>query len=373
MLGQGGRMGKRDPNKTARNKYIVKLKEQKRELLDDVFRELSEIEEYRRYLTETKLNAFIGSKTGEYLALNDEVILSPVEYKQKWIKGLKDKCTIARMTNSNPRHIKLFKLLKGDYPSFKKYLLLFLEMSYLAHYEEHYKMKPKISESEYWFGNNNDVFGLLVTPRFRNGYWENDKSEIRKFKYPYWTLSHVLETGLCYMNENKIRSFNSIDEYLQFFRDMVRRTASQYQLDIADRYIDFVNANATPGAVPVLIPELRFDPLKARHKYRLDFLIVSPWSMSKFGFEISPSSSHVKLTGAKKKLKELNQQAQNFFEDEMRKHKSYWRKYGITYITYTDQDLNEMDNIWDEVRENLECNVKPLQLDILLLADEVKV
>lgn len=366
-------MRKRDPNKTARNKYIAKLKEEKRKLLDEVVRELSKVDEYSRYSSEKKLNAFIGSKTGEYLALNDEVILSPVEYRQKWLKGLKDKCIISRTTNSNPRHIKLHNLLKGDFPWFKKYLLIFLDMSYLAHYEEHYKKKPKISESEYWFGSNNDSFGLLVTPRFRHGCWENDKSEIRKFKYPYWTLSHVMETGLCYMNEDKIRTFSSIDEYLRFFRDMLRRTASKYQLDIADRYIDYVKTNSKPDEVPVLIPELRFDPLKAKHKYRLDFLIVNPWSMSKFGFEISPSSSHTKLTGAKKKLKELNQQAQDIFEAEMRKHKSYWRKYGITYITYTDQDLSEMDTVWEDVRENLECNVKPLQLDILLLSNEVNV
>lgn len=366
-------MGKRDPNKTARNKYIRELKEQKREILPKAIAEISIHDEYERYSTENTLNAFIGSKTGEYLELSSEVSKSPIEYQQKWLEGLKKKAFHSKITQRNPRHLRLFKLVAGDFPNFQQYLLVFLETSYLRHYEEHYKEKPKISESEYWFGANNDVFGILVTPRFRNGVWENDKSEIRKFKYPYWTISHVLETGLCYMNENEIRSFSGIEDYLFFFRDMVRRTASKYQRIIAEKYIGHVKNHSCPESVPLLIPELRFDPLKVRHKYRLDFFTINPWSMSKFGFEISPWSSHGQLKGARSTMKEFNEQAQVNFEKEMAKQKSYWREYGVSYITYTDTDLKDIEGIWREVKEKLDLVVKPIPLDASLLSRKIRI
>ena len=116
-----------------------------------------------------------------------------------------------------------------------------------------YKQKPKLDESEYWFGNNDDEFGLLVTPRFSTEQWENDNSEIRHFKKPYWTIAHVMETGLCYMGEKRVRTFTTIEDYLQFFRDMVRRTKSMYQLDVADRYIEFVSTSNDPLSVPLLL------------------------------------------------------------------------------------------------------------------------
>ncbi len=53
------------------------------------------------------------------------------------------------------------------------------------------------------------------------------------------------------------RTFSEISDYLQFFRDIVRRTKSKYQLEIADHYIDYVNSHDTPMSIPILIPELR--------------------------------------------------------------------------------------------------------------------
>lgn len=361
-------MRPRDPNVTARNKMVLSIKEQRRKLQPDVFSELAEFED-GRLCNEHSLNAFIGGRADDYLNLKDDIIRTPMEYQSKWLTGLKKAYSNAKISRTDPRHARMYSLITGPYPKFKRYLTLFLEGSFLRHYEEHYKAKPKIDESEYWFGENGDEFGLLVTPRFVNGSWENDKSEIRHFKHPYWTLSHVMETGLCYMGEGKIRTFSHIGDYLQFFRDLVRRTQSHYQLEIADRYVEYVNKHTAPLSVPILIPELRYDPFKKKHEHRLDFLLINPWSLEKFGFEISPWSTHGRLKGAGRRMSDYNNDARKNFEDEMRKHKDYWRKYGISYITYTDEDIADMENVWQEVKRHLEVSEEPAQLELALLRE----
>jgi hypothetical protein len=360
-------MARRDPNKTARNHMIRAIKDQRRALQTSVFVELEDVEN-GKYCNEASLNAFIGSKSDEYIKLRDDVIKSPVEFKSKWLAGLKKVVAASKATGFDQRHLRMHELISGEYPNFQKYVSLFLEGSFLKHYEEHYKIKPKIDETEYWFGNNADEFGLLVTPRFANGRWENDKSEIRHFKHPYWTLSHLMETGLCYMDERKTRSFSMLIDYLQFFRDLVRRTNSKYQLAVADEYIKYVNNHQEPLSVPVLIPELRYDPLKKKHQHRLDFLVVNPWSLEKYGFEFSPWSTHGQLKGAKRSMSEYNKEAKENFEAEMRKHKRYWRKFGVSYIIYTDEDLADIDEVWNEIKRHLEICKEPEQLELDLLS-----
>jgi len=362
-------MAKRDPNKTARNRRVADIKIQRRAIQPLVFDEMQTISD-GMYTKEASLNAFIGSKTDDYIKLYDEIIQTPMEYKSKWLSGLKRCYTKALKSGSNPRHVVMYNLITGELPNFKKYVSLFLESSFLKHYEEHYKKKPKIDESEYWFGNNNDEFGLLVTPRFSNNQWENDKSEIRHFKKPYWTIAHVMETGLCYMDEAHERTFSNIEDYLQFFRDMVRRTKSKYQLEIADRYIEHIRASDDPLSIPLLIPELRYDHHKKKHQHRLDYLIINPWTLEKYGFEFSPWSAHGKLKGANRKMVEYDKDSRENFEKEMKKHKRYWRKYGVTYIIYTDEDLVLMDEIWSEMKNLLEVPQVAEELEFALI-DEI--
>jgi hypothetical protein len=68
-----------------------------------------------------------------------------------------------------------------------------------------------------WIGQEHANYGLAVTPRFANGEWENDKSEIRAFNHGYWTIGHVMETGLIIPGRDKIFRFNDVDQYLLFF------------------------------------------------------------------------------------------------------------------------------------------------------------
>ena len=88
------------------------------------------------------------------------------------------------------------------------YMYLFHERTFWRNYEDHVKQRP--SETELWIGQNNVNYGLFVSPRFSNGRWEYDRSEIRKFKKKYWSIGHVLETGLVIPQKNKQIKFSNI-------------------------------------------------------------------------------------------------------------------------------------------------------------------
>jgi len=174
-----------------------------------------------------------------------------------------------------------------------EYTTLFLKRTYLRNYEVLSRVRPSVEEAEMWIGQENASYGILVTPRFRNGNWENDKSEIRHFPREYWTVGHILETGLLIPHKEEIISFKDCGEYLNFFCNViVRNSGSKYEMEIAEMYRNFVLSSDEPEKVPLLIPEFRYGGLIKKHKYRLDFTIVNPYTMEKHGFEFSPWSSH---------------------------------------------------------------------------------
>jgi hypothetical protein len=147
----------------------------------------------------------------------------------------------------------------------------------------------------------------------------------------------------------------------------VRLTKSNYQIEIAKRYCSFVRASVKPEQVPLLIPEIRYNHEGRKHEYRLDFLVVNPYTMDKIGFELSPWSSHGQLSGKAKSLKELNEEAKGNFEKEIRKIKAYFQKYNIYTLVYTDSDLQNLDSVWAEISSYLSPNEPPVQLSLDLI------
>ena len=103
-------MAKRDPNKTARNKRVAEIKSQRRALQPLVFDEMK-VACDGNYTKEASLNAFIGSKTDDYINLHDEVITTPLEYKSKWLSGLKRCRSRALRTGTNNLHIVMYDLI----------------------------------------------------------------------------------------------------------------------------------------------------------------------------------------------------------------------------------------------------------------------
>ena len=180
----------RDPNKTARNKTIAKMKMELRSLLDITIPETDRD-------NELSLNAFIGSKAEKFLDLKNDIIKSPEEYVSKWLNGMEACLEQGKQGTILDLHDYLIDSKKKN---FNKYCEIFLRRSFLNHYDELSKKRPREDESYYWFGLNNAQHGLFVTPRFNTEIndWENDKSEIRAFLNIYWSIGHVLKTGLCY-------------------------------------------------------------------------------------------------------------------------------------------------------------------------------
>ena len=158
-------MAKRDPEKTARNKQIAKLKAELRALQPQVLNEVG-------IKNEASLNAKIGHRTDEFIDLKNEVINSPEEYISLWLTGFKDHLSTTGFRTS---YDDLFDQLNKS-PAFREYLYKFLRRSYLNHYEELSKTRPSVARSEMWIGENHADYGLLVTPRFTEKGWENDKS-----------------------------------------------------------------------------------------------------------------------------------------------------------------------------------------------------
>jgi hypothetical protein len=176
------------------------------------------------------------------------------------------------------------------------------------------------------------------------------KSEIRAFDKPYWTIGHMMKTGLVIPAKNKTVSFNNIDQYLVFFAEtLVRSNRSPHGYDIAENYVDFVKASDSPELVPLLIPEFRYEGLAKQHLYRLDFLIVNPCTLEKVGFELSPWSTHGYLKKTNQLTQgEINEMAKDNFEKEMKKHRAFFKRHGIFTLIYTDEALADRKKLFKE-------------------------
>jgi hypothetical protein len=331
-------MAKRDPNKTARNRIIEIYKVQLRELLPKVLRETGTRDEQ-------SLNAILGSKNDEFFDLKNDVIHSQDQFVNRWLHGLKK----AALAEEGGAVVWIWKSLK-KHKNFRRYTLLFLERSYLKHFDELSKNRPLVEAAEVWIGQENANYGLLVSPRFRHGQWENDKSEIRSFQQAYWSIGHVMETGLVIPGKDKIFKFTDIDQYLMFFQDtLVRNSGSKYEYEIAGYYCDYVRGHRNPEGIPLLIPEFRYAGLAKKHVYRLDFLIINPYTLDKTGFELSPWSTHGYLSKiGNLSQAQINNMAADNFAKEMKKHRAFFKEHDVVCLIFPDDQLKDTNTIFTE-------------------------
>lgn len=316
------------------------------------------------------LHAKFGGKNAIFLDIQHEVINFPGQYINLWLQGFMSHLEKLGPSAKYSEEYKNFLLLKS-HESLMKYVLLFLERMYLRNFEALLKVRPKPEEAVIWIGQERASYGLLIAPRFHDGNWENDKSEIRHFKQKYWTIGHVLETGLVVPFKEDIIKFYNVEQYLTFFKNvLVRNSGSPYEMGIAERYCKFVRASAKPSEVPLLIPEFRYGGIEKNHQYRLDFCVIDPFKLSKVGFELSPWSTHGKLTHLKDKTQaEINRLAQANFEREMLKIKSFFRKYGIVVLVFTDSDLADLDSVFEQIKNFLKPEKASKQLRLSVLDD----
>jgi hypothetical protein len=312
------------------------------------------------------LHGVIGGKYNDYIDSVRQSFLSPQQFITEWESGALrmakeydeyDIRTYGRAYQSNAVH-HIIRLLKM--PTVRKYMRLFHERAFYRYYDARIREKPSEDLWEVWIGQLRMEYGLLITPRFVEGAgWENDVSEIRHAEFDYWTIGHVLESGLVTPDEDEPMHFDSAKDYLRFFRvTLVRPNGSQYADALARAYSDFVLAQDDPNWVPLLIPEFRYEGKEKNHKHRLDYCILSAPNNTRVGIELSPWSTHGAVKGIKKLeaaggKKAVEAKRTEQFEKEMDKRNAYFKEFGITTLTFTDKKLNDIDDCLEELTEYL--------------------
>lgn len=358
-------MAKRDPELTARNKVIDGLSADLRAMLPAVLAETG-------ITSEQSLNGTYGGKFAEYIDIKNEVIHSPAHFIALYLEGFQRKANESSSYSAHPGNLQLLQ----NSPRLQEYMFVFLRRVYLRNLDALSKKRPTVEEAEVWIGQNNANYGLLITPRFntRKGQWENDKSEIRHFEQPYWTIGHVLASGLVIPGRDERMPFKTPDDYLNFFVNViVRNSGSTYEYALAQMYREFVLATPDPLRVPLLIPEFRYDGLASAHKYRLDFTTIDPYQLTKVGFELSPWSTHGYLSKTKNlTAAEINKLASDNFEREMTKHKDFFRKHGILVMIYTDTDLADLAKLFADMKRYLEPKTFSQQIRFHIIRDILK-
>ncbi len=298
----------------------------------------------------------IGSKNNIYADCINNEFPSPDAFYAKWLKGLIDHCgtNIHNGTDGPCRDI-LIEMLKYDIC--KRYIKIFLERNYYRNYKPRKRYKPEAELWEVWFGENPLYWGIMISPAYRNGKWTSDVSEIRRTDYEYWTIGHILSTGIVTPDNPTPFIFDNLGSFITFYEHIfLRLSNSKYEQQIMERYLSYVQNSDNPYVIPLLIPEFRFYKNENEHIYRLDFTILNPYTRQRIGFELSPQSTHMSISGISsgKTQKQFNVELKTKWEKEMSKRNEYFAKYGITIITFTDTMLHNMEGCFSIVAEYLE-------------------
>lgn len=293
------------------------------------------------------INAYIGAVYQNYMNIKQVSIATPDEFKSLYFSGwLKE---IQRLSNiysqagcckkieDNPVCI-LFNYFIND-ARINKYITLFLERSFFKRVREYSRVKPDLEEI-LWIGDNRKILGIGITPRFRNGIWENDKSEVRKTSYNYWTIGHILDTGLLIPERNEKIVFANIEDLLSYYFKFINQyNRSPYESKIAEKYVEYVKKKEDYLKIPFLIPQFRYGGLESNHRYRLDFLIIDSQTHKKYGFEISPYSTH---------------SSRDNYERDNEKKLVFFHDYGIFCNSFTNTQLKNIDLLFQEIIGYLE-------------------
>ncbi|MCF3098546.1 topoisomerase II [Aeromonas australiensis] len=312
-------------------------------------------------------HAMMGSNNNTYVDSVNSVFLDPNDFISRWLEGLtekvkqraKEKTLKPRVNFGVNREYFLMHALQDTI--LREYLFLFLARNFYRNFKERIRSKPDESLWSIWFGGGNLVWGLLISPEMRNDDWAIDKSEIRRSDFNFWTIRHVMKTGLIDPESKEPIKFNKPDDFIQFYRSVLKRVSnSLYEKAIAERYIEYLKKSLAPYEEPFLIPELRYAGKESKHKYRLDYTILNPYTMELVGFEISPASTHMSVPKIRDVKKvDMNRDLSEQWKKEMDKRNDYFSKFGITTITFTDEDLKDIDACFDIIAKYLSARGMP--------------
>lgn len=305
-----------------------------------------------RYVSLPSLHGIIGGKNRDFADVEKKQFLSPAEFQAAWAEQMiayyEPSKKYWKTADDLPPIIKLYKN-----PTIRQYILLFQERNYYRWYEQRIRQKPLEPLWVIWFGSN-IVFGLYVTLSFLpDGAFKFKPSEVRKVPYNYWTIGNVLGVkGFVNAQTGHLYPIKSIDDLFVFYENIIFcLSKSGYEKAIYTRYIEYLKASPNVLDEPFLIPELHYEGKDKGCLYRLDFAICNPYTFECVGFEISPASSHMHISKTKDKLQQqINAEVAANWERECDKRNSYFSKYGITTITFTDSHLKDIDACFEQIK-----------------------
>lgn len=166
-----------------------------------------------------KMHAHIGRNNNTFVDSVRMQFQSPEDFIARWIEGLKDEViknseafARRRRFSDNKRTVEIIpEMLQDDF--LKEYTYLFLERNFYRNFVERIRAKPEECLWQLWFGPGNLSWGLFISPAHRRGKWTNDKSQMRREQYHYWTIGHVMETGLIVPDSDKPMKFHSVESF----------------------------------------------------------------------------------------------------------------------------------------------------------------
>lgn len=292
------------------------------------------------------LHGTIGGKNNQYTDVVNIQFSDPKEFIAHWVKGFIDYIGAYKYSP-------LRNLLKDE--EFRNYTFTFLERNFYRNLRERTRYKPNQNLWSIWFGSGNLVWGLIIAPSFRYNQWTNDVSEIRRANYHYWTIGHILETGLIDPQNEEPITFSSIEDLIRFYRSVLKRVSnSAYENGFCDLYVEYLRNSENQLEEPFLIPEFRYLGLEKHHEHRLDFTILNPHTRDLIGIELSPNSTHMAVSGIKTKTqKAVNEELSTKWDKEMKKRNDYFESFDISTLTFTDENLKDIDACFEEIKKYL--------------------
>lgn len=292
------------------------------------------------------LHGTIGGKNNQYTDIINFQFSDPREFIAHWVRGFIDYV-------GESRYSPLRNLLKDD--EFRSYTFTFLERNFYRNIIERTRYKPDQSLWSIWFGSGNLIWGLIIAPAYRSNQWTNDVSEIRRAKYQYWTIGHVMETGLVDPQSEIPIKFAKIDDLVNFYRSVLKRVSnSTYENQFCDLYVEYLMKSKSQLDEPFLIPEFRYLGLEKNHEHRLDFTILNPHTKDLIGIELSPNSTHMAISGIKDKTqKGINDELSIKWDKEMKKRNKYFSSFNIYTLTFTDENLKDISSCFEEIKKYL--------------------
>lgn len=321
-----------------------------------ILKKIGKLLKQQQEFTFAQFNGRFGGKNNVYTDVVRNEFIDFEDFYAQWLAGLmnqfeQDMESQRKKYNGKcyPENEKYNNLRLLKYPDIEQFVMLFLERNFYNKIEERTRHKPDENLWSIWFGEKL-TYGLLIAPVFRRGEWTNDKSEIRKVNYAYWTVGHAVTEGFVDAENNKLYKFKDVTDLTNFYKDILSRlSTSQYEKKIYLKYISYINKSSSPLEEPLLIPELRYAGLKKKHEHRLDFTVLNIHSKELVGFEISPASSHMSVSKLKEKQVQVNRELSLKWGKEMKKRNDYFAEFGITTITFTDETLLDIDKCFDKI------------------------